>query len=327
MSRYRYFLSRTVQTVVLIWLVLTFLFFLFRLMPGDYTDIMIYRGASPETIAAFKDSWGLNDPLYVQYVSYLRNMVTLDAGISFRTRQPVWDYVQMRIFNSFILVAPAITFVYLLGSGIGAFLGSKRDTLVEKGGLSSLIFFGTFPEFFVAIILVIVFASWLGFFPTSGMITVGLLAEFDAWWQPYLTRDFLLHYILPFSAIVLRFTYLPTVLMRTNVVEVKDQDFIKYYRITGLPASDRLRNLAYHASLPVITMYPITMTRALSGMVLIEMVFNWPGIGYALVQAVLAQDLPVVQFVFAVTAVFVILSNFVIDVLYGVIDPRISIDE
>jgi peptide/nickel transport system permease protein len=327
MSKSRYFLYRTLQTVFLVWLVLTFLFFLFRLMPGSYTDIMIYRGASPDTVAAFRETWGLNDPLHVQYWRYITNMATLEAGTSFRTRQPVWEYVQMRIFNSFILVAPAVTFVYLLGSGIGAYLGSKRDMLVEKGGLVSLIFFGTFPEFFVAIVLVIVFASWLGFFPTSGMTSVNLLAEYDAWWQQYLTKDFLLHYILPFSAIVLRFTYLPALLMRTNVVEVKDQDFIKFYRITGLPSSDRLKNLAYHASLPVITMYPITMTRALSGMVLIEMVFNWPGIGYALVQAVLSQDLPVVQFVFAVTAVFVILSNFAIDVLYGVIDPRISVDE
>jgi peptide/nickel transport system permease protein len=114
--------------------------------------------------------------------------------------------------------------------------------------------------------------------------------------------------------------------MTTSVQEVRGQGFTFYHRITGLPKWRKLRRLGRHASLPVITMYPLSMTRAIGGLVLVEVVFNWPGIGYALVQAVLVGDFPVVQFIFLLVAAFIILSNFTIDVVYGVIDPRVRLE-
>jgi peptide/nickel transport system permease protein len=110
-------------------------------------------------------------------------------------------------------------------------------------------------------------------------------------------------------------------------VEVQGQAFSYFQRLTGLPKSMLLRNIAKHSSLPVITLYPVSMTRAIGGLVLIEIVFNWPGIGYSLVQAVLGRDYPVLMFVFFLIAVFIIISNYLIDVLYGVIDPRVSVGE
>jgi peptide/nickel transport system permease protein len=114
--------------------------------------------------------------------------------------------------------------------------------------------------------------------------------------------------------------------MRTSVVETLGQDFSFYHRMTGMPKFQRMANIAKHSSLPVITVYPATMTRAIGGLVLIETVFNWPGIGFALVQAVLARDFPVVQFVFIVIAAFVISANFLVDVLYARIDPRVGVE-
>lgn len=329
MSRARYFLRRTFQTFVMIWLAITFLFFFFRLMPGNFSDIMIYQGASEEAVRAFEESWGLNDALYVQYGQYMMNLLTLDFGTSLEYRIPVWEYVQMKIFNSFILVGPGITAAYVIGTIAGTILGSKNDSKWGRYGIIPVIVVGMIPIFFTGILLIILFANWLGWFPTSGMLSPDILFKYgDAgWWRPYLTANFGLHYILPFTAILIRYTVVPTLVMRTSVTEVMGQGFSYYHRITGLSKSDRYKQLGKHAILPVITIYPISMTRAIGGLVLLEVVFNWPGIGLALIEAVLSRDFPVVQFVFFLVAAFVILGNFIVDILYGIIDPRISLGE
>lgn len=325
MSRQRYLAKRVLQTAFMLWVVITFLFFFFRLLPGSFLDIMTFQGASPETIERLRQKWGLNDPLYVQYGRYLWNMLNADAGISLQYRQPVWEYVKMRILNSFVLIAPGITFAYLVGSLIGAVMGTKRGSWFEKHGLIPIIFAGSFPSFFVAILLIIVFAGWLEIFPTSGMTGVG--QTFDTWWGVYVSESFAMHYVLPFTAVVCRYLFLPTLTMRTSVVETMGQDFSFYHRMTGLSKLRRLRHVIKHSSLPVITLYPVSMTRAIGGLVLIETVFNWPGIGYTLVQAVIFRDVPVVQFVFFLVAAFVILANFSVDILYGIIDPRVSLGD
>lgn len=328
MSRARYFAFRVVQTIVFIFLVLSFLFFFFRVMPGSYTNIMIAQGMSPEAINQFEARWGLNQPLYVQYISYIRNLIVLDAGTSLEHGVPVWEYVSMKIFHSLILVGPAITSTYVFGAVVGTLMGNNRGSTGERYGIVPIILFGTVPVFFMGILLIVVFAGWFNLVPTSGMLSVETYSRFqDApWWRPFLTTDFLIHYVLPYTAILLRYSYLPTLIMRTSVVETRGQDFFYYHRITGLKKSTRLRHLAKHSSLPLITLYPASMTRAIGGLVLLEVVFNWPGIGQALVQAVLARDFPVVQFVFFLVALIVIIGNFLVDILYGVIDPRVSVE-
>jgi peptide/nickel transport system permease protein len=116
-------------------------------------------------------------------------------------------------------------------------------------------------------------------------------------------------------------------IMRTSVVEALGQDFSYYQRVVGLPEFRRKWHIAKHASLPVITLYPVSMTRAIGGLVLVEIVFNWPGIGSTLVSSVFARDIPVVQFVFFLVGAMVIIANFGIDLLYGIIDPRVSISD
>lgn len=327
MSRSRYLVFRSAQTVFLLWLVLTLLFFFFRLMPGDFTDLMLAGGADPDAVQELRDEWGLDDPLYVQYWRYLVNFVQLDLGTSIQYRIPVWDHVSLRIFNSFILIAPAITAAYIIGSVVGLVAGRNRGSLFEKYGVLPFIIAGTFPSFFIAIVLVVVFAGWLGWFPTSGMYTAGTQSADGAWYSVYFTRDFALHYVLPFTAVLLRYLYLPTLIMRTSVVEVLGQDFSFYRRITGVSQFKQRVQIARHASLPVLTLYPVSMTRALGGLVLIEFVFNWPGIGRTLVEAVMARDVPVVMFVFFLIAFFIIIANFIVDVIYGVIDPRVSLTD
>lgn len=328
MSRVRYAVARTGQIVVMLWLILTFLFFFFRLMPGSFLDIMLVGGASPEQIAQFEEKWGLNDPLYIQYLRYMVNFVTGDAGTSLNAGIPVWDLVKLRIFNSLILVGPGITTGFIVGSTIGTILGNNRGSKFEEVGIGSMIFLGTLPIFFLAIILIMVFSGHLDWLPTSGMVSTGNIGKYEgeSWWRVYLSKDFAWHFILPFVTIALRYSGLPALIMRTSVAEVKNQDFIYYHRITGLNKRTRLKHIAKHASLPVLTVYPVTMTRAVGGLVLLEVVFGWPGIGYTLVSAVLGRDFPVVQFVFFLVAALVLIGNLLVDLLYGVIDPRVTVE-
>lgn len=329
MSRLRYFAKRTAQTIMLWFLILVFLFLFFRLMPGDYSAMMLHSGASPETAAAFREKWGLNDPLYVQLWHYLVNLAQFDLGQSLKHGIPVWTLVKGRLLNSFILMAPAITCGYIIGSLWGAIIGNVDRPRLEEYGIALAVFIGTMPIFFLGILFIIVFATNIAWLPTSGLLSPDMTYKFrDAvWWRPYLTVDFLQHYILPFSVVAIVYASTPALLMRTSVDEVMGQGFAFYHRITGLPRWRRISHLMRHASLPVITMYPLSMSRAVGGMVLIEYVFSWPGVGSLLVEAVFARDFPVVQFIFLLVATFILVGNFGVDILYGIIDPRVSVGE
>lgn len=329
MSQIRYVFNRTIITIILIFLVATALFFFFRLMPGDFLDYLAAEGISPEQAQDVREKWGIDEPLYIQYYRYATNLLTGDMGNSFIYGISVWELTAQRIFNSFILVAPAITMAYIAGSVLGVFLGSQRGSRTEKWGVVLTSIPRSFPEFFIGIVLATIFAGTLGILPTSGMVSIELQAEISDEWLPLRilgTLDFWQHYILPFTTIFLYYLTVPTLVMRTSVVEVSGQDFLYYHRIKGLSNRIRTKQLLKHSSLPVLTLFPVSMTRAIGGMVLVEVVFNWPGIGFLLVESVLARDFPVIQFIFLLTAIWVILGNYVIDILYGVIDPRISIE-
>jgi peptide/nickel transport system permease protein len=326
MSKLRFFLKRTVITAGLILLVASALFVFFRSMPGSFIDLIANTGASEEELAALRAKWGLDEPLYVQYINYMVNLLQADMGNSFRFGGPVWEVTKGRIWNSFILVGPAITTAYILGSIYGALLGNNRDSSFEKYGIIPVTITGTVPSFFLAILMVIVFAGWLNWFPTSGMLSTSTASQVgDNFFAMVQTADFWKHYTLPYLTIVLRYLYLPSLVMRTSVVEVSGQDFAYYHRVKGLAKSTQLQHVMKHASLPVITLFPVSMTRAIGGLVLVEIVFNWPGVGSFLVDAVLFRDFPVVQFVFFLVAIWVILGNYVVDIVYGLIDPRVAV--
>ncbi|SMO59146.1 ABC transporter permease [Halorubrum cibi] len=327
MSRLSYFVRRTAITAVLIFLVASALFFFFRAMPGDYSSLLVQQGMNPEQIAQLRADWGLDEPIYVQYYEYITNLFTGNAGQSFRFSQPVWELVAPRILNSFVLVAPAITATYIVGGLFGAYIGRRRGSPLEKSGIISVSIFHSIPDFFLGIMLIALFSSTLGIFPTSGMLPPAEMIQLgdQPYWQRFLIPEFWRHYTLPFMTVLLYFMQYPTLIMRNSVVEVSDQEYLHYHRLKGLPESKLLRKIIRHASLPVITLYPISLAASISGLVLIEVVFNWPGIGQLLVSSVLARDFPVIQFVFLIAATWVIIGNFFVDLLYGVLDPRVSV--
>ena len=324
MSTLRYFAKRTIITVFLILFAASVLFFLFRMLPGDYTDLLIQRGSSPEAVARLEEKWGINDPLYIQYWNYITNLLVGDMGTSFRTRQPVLQVVGRSIINSFILVAPSITTAYVLGAILGAKMGVSRGSLFERSGLIPITFAGVIPEFFMGILLLIIFSFWLQIFPVSGMMPI--TAPDMSYLEMFQTPEFYLHYTLPFVTIIIKLLYFPTLIMRTSVVEVLGQDFIEFHRAKGLSRRSQLKHTMKHASLPVITFYPISLANAIGGLVVVELVFNWPGMGWLLIQSVFVRDFPVIQFVFFLIAAWIIIGNFLVDIVYSIIDPRVTVE-
>ena len=327
MGKIQYYLGRVVVTILLILGIMTFLFFAFRLMPGDYATLLAGEGADEETIREIRDNWGLDEPIYVQYFSYITNMLTGDAGYSYRTETPVWDTVSVALMNSLILALPALLLAFLIGTLYGALMGTVPGSRFEQFGIFPPTILGTTPDFFLGILLLLLLSSWLNVFPSGGMASIETYRTAESHWELYLTRDFAMHYILPFATIVLKYLYYPTLIMRSSVVEVRGQEFANYQRIVGIKRSIRFRDIMSHASLPVITVLPAVTATSISAQVLIEIVFNWPGIGKLLFDSVLMRDTPVIQFIFLMIAIWIIVGNLLVDIAYTLIDPRITYDE
>jgi peptide/nickel transport system permease protein len=202
-------------------------------------------------------------------------------------------------------------------AGIIVFSGTSQETAQQLTEQWRLVV-GTIPSFVTASLLIVIFSVWLGWFPTSctgGVDPVNLLDTTFYW-----------HYALPFTAIFMRYLWYPALVMRTSVVEVLGQRFIDYHRISGLPTQRVWRNVAKHDSHPVVTLFPISMIKAIGGLVLVELVFNWPGVGFTLIEAVFNRDFPILQFVFVILVIYIVLANWVVDLLYSRIDPRVSLD-
>ncbi|MFC6724097.1 ABC transporter permease [Halobium palmae] len=325
MSRLSYYGQRVVMSILLVFAIATFLFFSFRLMPGDYATLLLQQGASPEQVESVRESWGLNDPLYVQYLRWMFNMFTGDAGTSRQFSRPVVEVVGTAVRNSMILALPGVLVAFVIGSLYGALMGIKPGSRFERYGIIPPNLVGTTPDFFIAILLVYVFASTLGLFPTGSMLSIEAQKSVSGW-RIYTTGSFWYHYVLPFSTVVIKYMYYPAMVMRGSVVEVRNQEFATYQRLLGLSSWTRFKHLMKHASLPVITVLPSVTARAISGLVLIEIVFNWPGVGALLFNSVIARDTPVIQFLFLLVAIWIVLGNFVVDVFYTLIDPRITVE-
>jgi len=327
MSKLSYYARRIVVTVGLIFGVATFLFLAARAMPGDYATLLAGDGASEETLRALRAKWGLDQPLHIQYWQYITNLLSGDAGTSRATGDPVIATVSTAFWNTAIIAIPALLLSFVIGSVYGALMGNSPGTKLEKYGIIPPTVFGTTPDFFLGILLLFLFSSWFGLFPSGSLASISTYRAVDSHWEIYFTTDFLMHAALPFLTITLKYLYYPALIMRGSVVEVRGQEFAVYQRLLGLKNSTRFKHLMKHASLPVITVLPALTATSISAQVLIEYVFNWPGLGKLLLESVLQRDTPVIQFLFLVIASWIIIGNFVVDIAYTVIDPRIAYDD
>ncbi len=325
MGKVNFFVRRTVQLVLTLWAVATVLFLLFRLMPGDPTSYIVSPQMTPEVRQQIIANYGLNDPMWVQYLRYIENLATLDLGRSFKTNEQVAGILATYLPNTLVLMLTAFVIAYTVGVTMGVLTGWYRGSDFEKGAVVTALVGRSVPSFWVGILVLWVFGATLGLIPMSGMTAIG--TEPSGFWDMVFSAGFLHHLVAPVAVLAFYYMGYPLLIMRNSMLETLSEDFIDICRAKGLTErAIMFKHAARNAMLPVLTAAAIAVGYAIGGSVLIETVFGWPGIGREMIRAVLRRDYPVAQGTFLVLALSVIVMNFVADLLYGVLDPRVTYD-
>ncbi len=319
----REYVVRRLIHMVFTWLAfITVLFFLFRIVPGDPTTILLTQGMTGEQRERLIEQYGIHEPLHVQYINYMTDILTLDFGVSYMRGQPVLDLLSVYFLNTVFLMGTAFILAYTIGTIFGALLGWYRGTDFERFGIVATLIARSSPEFWTAILLTMVFIFGLGWFPWGGMGVAGQEGI-----TRYFSFTFLHHLVLPATAAAIFYVADPTLLMRNTMIEVLDEDFIEIKKAEGLSTR---RILFHHAArnsvLPVVTIASIVVGLAIGGSIIIEVVFNWPGMGREMVRSVQANDYPMAQGIFILMGTVIIVMNFVADLAYVYLDPRVKYD-
>lgn len=319
----KYIARRVVQIVVIFFVILTVLFLLFRLAPGDPVSRMIDPDMTPEDAEHLISQLGLDEPLWAQYLIYIRNFFTGHFGYSFHYGEPVVKIIGNRLPNTILLFTTSIIISALVGVFLGKIAswhkGEKSDAGMTIGALVTHTLF--LP--WLALIMIWVFGYKLGWFPINGMISE------EVWLDPdsgFLAKalDVLYHMVLPLATLFLIHFGAYLLIMRSSMLETLKEDYILTARAKGLEEKViRDHHAAPNAALPVVTSVGLSLAFSINGGALTETVFTWPGIGRELVFSVSHNDYPLAQASFLLIAIVVLISNLVVDVLYAYLDPRI----
>lgn len=320
-----YIAGRLLQAIPLLLGIATVTFFIMRLAPGDPMDMYLEeryrRQLDPEVIELIRQRYGLDDPIHVQYAKWLGNAAQGDLGESFRHRRPVADVIGERIPYTLQLTVLALLFDALIGIALGIFSAIKQYTGLDKAiTLGSLVVY-SIPGFWLALMLVLVFSVNLGWFPTSQ--TRSLDYEFLSFWGKMADRAW--HLALPVFVLGVASAAGTARYMRNRLLEVLSEEYVLAARARGLrERAVILKHALRNAMIPIITIYGMALPFLLGGAVLIENVFAWPGMGTLAVEAVNGRDYPLILATTMMAAVLVVIGNLLADVLYAVVDPRVS---
>lgn len=300
----RYVLLKIAEALIAVWGVLTLVFFVTRIL-GDPAALLLPLGASPAQIEALRAQLGLDRPLLEQYVAYLGQILQGDFGQSFQFGRPAMQVVLERMPATLELSFAAIVLGTALGVVAGTIAALKKGTAAELVVMVFALLGQATPVFWLGIMLILVFAVDLGWVPTGGYGTLS-------------------HLILPAVTLAVFVCASIARLLRSNLLDVLKEDYVRTARAKGLmPRTVFLWHVGRNALIPVLTMIGIITGELLGGSVVTETVFAWPGIGRLIIQAIEARDFPVIQAGVAVIAFIFVAINLGIDLLYGLLDPRI----
>lgn len=324
MQTRKFVFKRLIEILIIFFVILTVLFLLFRLSPGDPVTKMVDPTMTPEDAEHLIDQLGLDQPVGVQYIYYLKNFFTGNFGISFHYGVPVFAIIWNRLPNTVMLFTTAI----LLSAFVGVFLGkiaswqkgTKTDTWMTLGALACHTLF--LP--WLALLMIWIFGFKFPWFPLSGMISAEVWANpSSGFWLKFF--DVVHHMALPLATLFLIHFGSYLLVMRSSMLDTLREDYILTARAKGLPEKViRNQHAAPNAALPVVTSVGLSLAFSISGGALTETVFSWPGIGRELVFAVSNSDYPLALASFLLIAIVVLFSNLVVDVLYAYLDPRIK---
>lgn len=322
-STLRYISWRLVQVIPTVVIIILLAFGLMKLAPGDLADVIAAQsgGASAEYMHEMRQLYGLDVPLWQQFTHYLQAIFHLNLGYSFLYNSSVSDLILSRLPATLLLALTAIFFALVIGVLLGIVAARYRGTWID-GAISvfSTLGFAT-PLFWIGLLLIVAFSLKLPWLPSGGFSTVGVV--WTSRWQQI--ADVLHHLILPAFSLSLFFLSVYVRLTRSSMLDVYHQDYIRTARAKGLQEWRVIfRHMLRNAALPIVTLTGLEIGGLLSGSVVIETVFGWPGIGRLAYDAVLQRDINLLLGIFLFSALLVVVMNLAIDLIYVVLDPRIG---
>ena len=328
-----YFAQRLAGTIPVLLLISLLVFLLIHAAPGDPTLMLLGEETNAAEVARAKERWGLDQPLYVQYVKFLKSAAAGDFGKSFKYAEPVINVIKTRLPATIELAVCAIIIATLLAIPLGVWAGSKPNSWIDNLGTTFGLFGISMPSFWLAIMLILFLAGVLNLLPTSGRSTYGIAGPeqsgfyvFDSVMQKNWRAvwDALTHILLPALALGVNMLGILMRVTRSAILESMNDEYVVTARAKGLTESNVVwRHVTRNALIPVITVVGLELGTLLSGSIIVETVFAWPGSGSLLITALNARDYPLVTgLVMTYTAAFVTINLF-IDGLYAIVDPRI----
>jgi ABC-type dipeptide/oligopeptide/nickel transport system permease component len=304
----RYFLHRVLLAVPVLLGVATLVFSLIHLVPGDPAQAMLGDGAAPKDIAELRTNLGLDQPLFTQYVTFLRHAITGDLGTSFRTGQPVTTMIVERIPATAELAIAAMLVAIVIAIPLGVVAAVWRGTAIDYGAMTFALAGVSIPNFWLGPLLAIVFAVELGWLPVSG-------------------RGTLAHLVLPAISLGLALAAILARMTRASLLDELGELYVRAARARGVSNTAAITSHALRNSMvPLLTIIALQFGAVLTGAVITETIFAWPGIGRLLIQSIGFRDYPMVQGCILLIAVTYVTVNLVTDLLYGVLDPRIRFE-
>ncbi len=320
-----YLIRRIMQMIPLLFFISALIYLLLYLMPGDplYSMLEDVPNLRPEDYKRLRRLYGLDDPVYIQYWKWLWQMLHLNPGYSREYGQPVFDVILPALKNTLVLTITAVVIGKSLAVLLGIFSAIRQYSIWDYV-LTVLTFIGyCIPGFWLALMMIIVFAVKLGWLPTSGMVSPDIIP--GSWAA---TLDWIKHLILPVAVLSISEIIQVQRYMRSSLLEVLRQDYLTTARAKGL--NERIvigRHALKNALIPVVTIIAITMPRVIGGSTVVETVFGYPGMGRLLYVSIMGNDFVVAMTVVMIIAFTVVFFNLLADILYGWLDPRIRYQE
>ncbi|UII57539.1 ABC transporter permease [Cytobacillus spongiae] len=315
----KFLLKRLLQSIPILIGITIMTFSIMQLAPGNPMQTMIDPKISAEEMERAQENLGMNDPIYVQYYNWMKEVLQGNLGYTIKTGQPVGKVIFERLPATLLLTGTAFIMAFVVGVPLGVYSATHRYKLPDYV-LTVISFIGiSIPSFFFGLGMIFIFALKLGWLPTSGMITIG--ADYQGF---ALFVDYLKHVIMPASvlalptvAVVMRFT-------RSSLLEVLNQDFIRTADAKGLSKQVvYLKHALRNALIPVITIFGLSIPFLFGGAYITEHIFNWPGMGSLGIQSIVAREYPVIMALNLFTSMLVMFGNLLADVMYAWADPRI----
>ena len=302
-----YLIQRLVGALLVMFGVVSLVFLLIHLIPGDPVEVMLGESASGADREALRAALGLNLPLPVQYLDYLAGLLQLDLGTSIHFRRPVAELLLERLPATGLLAMATLVVTVLLALPLGIMAAVHRNTVWDSGAMGFSMLGVSIPNFWLGPLLILVFSLWLGWFPVSGQSGFGSV-------------------VLPALTLGTGLTAVLSRMVRSSMLEVLGEDYIRTARAKGLPPHRVvLQHGLRNALLPVITLLGLQLGALLAGAVITETVFSWPGVGLLMIEAIQSRDYPVVQACVLLISLSYVIVNLLTDIAYAWIDPRIRV--